>query len=290
MAETLTCYRHPDRETGVSCSECGRGLCPDCMRFAPVGIRCPEHAGEAQGAKRVVQRVQSQTTRNVGWVAKGLVFVNVGIYLLQLAQGAPLSANGGSIFVNGALFASRVDQDGELIGVAHGEWWRLLTAAFLHYGPIHLALNMMALWLFGPALESALGAVRFLLLYLVSGLAGSAGVLLLSPDAVTVGASGAIFGLFGAILVLERQGTPIFAGSVIPLLVINFAFTLFVPGISIGGHVGGFVGGALAILVLSRFGRRRVVHARSDLLGYAGLVAVGLLSVAVAYGSVQGYA
>lgn len=290
MAETLTCYRHPDRETGVSCSECGRGLCPDCMRFAPVGIRCPEHAGEAQGAKRVVQRVQSQTTRNVGWVAKGLVFVNVGIYLLQLAQGAPLSANAGSIFVNGALFASRVDQNGELIGVAHGEWWRLLTAAFLHYGPIHLAMNMIALWLFGPALESALGAVRFVLLYLVAGLAGSAGVLLLSPDAVTVGASGAIYGLFGAILVLERQGTYVFGGSVIPLLVINFAFTLFIPGISIGGHFGGFVGGAVAILLLSRFGRRRVVHARNDLLGYAGLVAVGLLSVAVAYGSVQGYA
>src|SRR5688500_2727053 len=277
MAETLTCYRHPDRETGVSCSECGRGLCPDCMRFAPVGIRCPEHAGEAQGAKRVVQRVQSQTTRNVGWVAKGLVGVNVGIYLLQLAQGAPVNANAGSIFVDGALFASRVDQQGELIGVAHGEWWRLLTAAFLHYGPIHLAMNMIALWLFGPALESALGAVRFVLLYLVAGLAGSAGVLLLSPDAVTVGASGAIYGLFGAILVLERQGTYVFGGSVIPLLVINFAFTLFIPGISKGGHIGGFIGGALAILVMSRFGQKKIGYARMDVLGYAGLVAVGLL-------------
>lgn len=280
MAEMLTCYRHPDRETGVSCSECGRGICPDCMRFAPVGIRCPDHSGEAQGAKRVVQRVQSQTTRSPGWIAKGLVGVNVGVYLLQLAQGAPVSANAGSIFVDGALYGP---------AVADGDWWRLITAAFLHYGPIHLAMNMLALWLFGPALESALGASRFVLLYLAAGLAGSAGVLLLSPEAVTVGASGAIYGLFGAILVLERQGTYVFGGSVIPLLVINFAFTLFIPGISIGGHFGGFVGGALAILVLSRFGRRRVVHARNDLLGYAGLVAVGILSVAVAYGRVRGY-
>jgi membrane associated rhomboid family serine protease len=263
MAETLTCYRHPDRETGVSCSECGRGLCPDCMRFAPVGIRCPEHAGEAQGPARVVQRVQSSSARNVGWIAKGLVALNVGIYLLQLAQGAPVQANAGSIFFNGALFGP---------AVADGDWWRLITAAFLHYGPIHLAMNMIALWLFGPALEAALGSARFLLLYVAAGLAGSAGALLATPDAVTVGASGAIYGVFGAILVLERQGTYVFGGSVIPLLVINFAFTLFIPGISKGGHIGGFLGGALAILVLSRFGRQRVVHARNDVLGYAGLV------------------
>lgn len=281
MAETMTCYRHPDRETGVSCSECGRGLCPDCMRFAAVGIRCPEHSGEAQGAKRVVQRVQSSTTRNPGWIAKGLVGVMVGIYLLQLAQGAPANGSGGSIYLNGVLFGPLV---------AEGEWWRLITAAFLHYGFIHLAMNMLALWLFGPALESALGASRFLMLYVVGGLAGSAGALLLTPTAATVGASGAIYGLFGAILVLERQGTYVFGGSVIPLLVINFAFTLFIPGISKGGHIGGFIGGVLAILVLSRFGKRRVAHAHNDLLGYAGLVAIAVVSVAIAYGKVRGYA
>jgi len=281
MSETLTCYRHPDRETGVSCSECGRGLCPDCMRFAPVGIRCPEHAGEAQGAKRVVQKVQTSTTRSVGWMAKTLVAVNVGIYLLQLAQGAPSSGNGGSIFENGVLYGPLV---------AEGEWWRLITAAFLHYGFIHLGMNMLALWLFGPALESVLGPARFLMLYLVGGLAGSAGALLLTPNAATVGASGAIYGLFGAILVLEREGTYVFGGSVIPLLVINFAFTLFIPGISKGGHIGGFIGGVLAILVLSRFGKQRVSHARTDLLGYVGLVAIGVVSVAIAYGKVRGYA
>jgi len=251
------------------------------MTFGAVGIRCPDHSGKAQGAARVVQRVQTSTARNVGWVARALVFANVGIYLLQLAQGAPARGNGGSIYLNGVLFGPLV---------AEGEWWRLITAAFLHYGFIHLAMNMLALWLFGPALENALGAGRFLLLYLVAGLAGSAGALLVTPNAATVGASGAIYGVFGAILVLERQGTYVFGGSVIPLLVLNFAFTLFIPGISKGGHIGGFVGGALAILVLSRFGTKRVAHARNDLLGYAGMVAIGVLSVAIAYGKVRGYA
>lgn len=276
MTETLRCYRHPDRETGVSCSECGRGICPDCMRFAPVGIRCPDHSGEARGTTRAIQRTQAVTAASPGIVAKALVAVNVGIYLLQLAGGAPVSGAGGAIFENGALYGPLV---------ADGEWWRLVSAAFLHYGFVHLAMNMLALWWFGPPLEAALGSGRFLLLYLAAGLAGSAGALLLSPDAVTVGASGAIYGVFGAILVLERQGTYVFGASVIPLLVLNFAFTLFIPGISKGGHIGGFVGGALAILLVSRFGRRRIVGgvARFDALGYAGLLAIGLLSVAVAY-------
>src|SRR3712207_2882573 len=141
MAETLRCYRHPDRETGVSCSECGRGICPDCMHFGPVGIRCPEHAGQRQGAARVVRGVQRSTAARTGWVSMGLVAVNIGVYLLQLAQGAPVSANRGSIYVDGVLFGP---------AVADGDWWRLLTAAFLHYGPIHLALNMLVLYLFGP--------------------------------------------------------------------------------------------------------------------------------------------
>ena len=281
MAEMLTCYRHPDRETGVSCSECGRGICPDCMHFGPVGIRCPEHAGQRQGAARVVRGVQRRTAAAPGWAAKTLIGINVGVYLLQLAQGAPISADRGSIFENGALYGPLV---------ADGEWWRLLTAAFLHYGPLHLALNMLVLYLFGPALEGVLGSIRFLLLYLAAGLAGSAGALLMEPDAVTVGASGAIYGLFGAMLVLERQGTYVFGGSVIPLLVINLAITFLIPGISIGGHLGGLAGGALAILVLSRFGQRRVIYASHDVLGYAGLVAVALLSVAVAYWKVRGFA
>ena len=280
MAEVLTCYRHPDRETGVSCSECGRGICPDCMVFGPVGIRCPEHSGQRQGAAKVVQSVQRQSAARTGWVSMTLIGVNVGVYLLQLAQGAPISANRGSIYVNGVLFGP---------AVADGDWWRLLTAAFLHYGPLHLALNMLVLYLFGPPLESVLGPARFLLLYIAAGLAGSAGALLMEPEGLTVGASGAIYGLFGAMLVLERQGTYVFGGSVLPLLVINLAITFVIPGVSIGGHLGGLAGGALAMLVLSRFGQKRVVYGSRDLLGYVGLISVAVLSIAIAYFKVRGY-
>ncbi len=281
MAELLRCYRHPDRETGVSCSECGRPICPDCMTFSPVGIRCPDHSGKAQGAARVVQNVQRRTRSNPGIVTMTLIAINVGIYLLQLAGGAPISANAGWIYEHGALFGPYV---------AQGDWYRLLSAAFLHYGPIHLGMNMLALWWIGRPLEDWLGPVRYILLYLVSGLAGSAGALIANPTAVTVGASGAIFGILGAAIVLERQQTYVLGGSAITLLVVNLAFTFAVPGISIGGHLGGLAGGALAILALSQFGKRSAVHSRFDVVSIASLLAIGLVSVAVAYWKVKGYA
>ena len=204
MAETLRCYRHPDRETGVSCSECGRGICPDCMTFGPVGIRCPDHSGKARGAAKVVQNVQRSTSRNPGIVTMTLIGINVGIYLLQLAGGAPVNGNGGWIFEHGALYGPLV---------AQGDWYRLLTAAFLHYGPIHLGLNMLALWWIGRPLENYLGPVRYLLLYLVSGLAGSAGALIVNPTVPTAGASGAVYGILGAAIVLERQGNYVLGGA-----------------------------------------------------------------------------
>ena len=289
VAELLRCYRHPDRETRVSCSECGRGICPDCMVFAPVGIRCPDHAGEVQGVKRVADRVQWRAA-HPGIVTKAIVATSVGIYLLQLAGGASINANSGWIYEHFALVAVGIDSSGEVVGVSQGEWWRLITAAFLHYGPIHLGMNMLAVWWIGRPLEDALGPLRYLLLYLVSGLAGSAGALLVSPTAVTVGASGAIFGILGAAIVLERQRTYVLGGSAITLLVLNLAFTFAVPGISIGGHLGGLAGGALAILAMSHFGRRSAVYARQDLSSYVGLVAIALVSVAIAYWKVRGYA
>jgi len=281
MAETLTCYRHPDRETGVSCSECGRGICPDCMTFSAVGIRCPDHAGQAQGAARVIRNVNRRSTARPGIVTTTLIAVNVGIYLLQLAQGAPISASAGSIYDWGVLNAFEV---------AQGDWYRLLSAAFLHYGPIHLGMNMLALYWIGRPLEAWLGPIRYLLVYLVSGIAGSAGALIVTPNANTVGASGAIFGILGAAIVLERQGTYVLGGSAISLLVVNLAFTFAVPGISIGGHLGGAAGGALCILALSQLGKRSAVYGRIDLLSIASIAAVGLLSFAVAYWKVRGYA
>jgi len=281
MAELLRCYRHPDRETGVSCSECGRPICPDCMTFGPVGIRCPDHSGKARGAAKVVQNVQRTTGRNQGIVTTTLIGINVGIYLLQLAGGASINANSGWIFEHGALYGPLV---------AQGDWYRLLTAAFLHYGPIHLGMNMLALWWIGRPLEAYLGSVRYLMLYLVSGLAGSAGALIASPNGITVGASGAIFGILGAAIVLERQGNYVLGGSALTLLIVNIAFTFAVPGISIGGHLGGLAAGALSILVLSRFGKGSAAYSRIDVLSIASLIAIGALSVAVAYWKVRGYA
>jgi len=280
MAELLRCYRHPDRETGVSCSECGRPICPDCMTFGPVGIRCPDHSGQAQGAQRIVQNVRRRSARNPGVVTTTLVAINVGIYLLQLAGGAPVTANAGTIWENGVLYGP---------AVANGDWYRLITAAFLHYGPIHLGMNMLAIWWIGRPLEDYLGPIRYLMLYLVSGLAGSAGALLFNPTGLTVGASGAVFGILGAAIVLERQQTYVLGGSAITLLVINLAFTFAVPGISIGGHLGGLAGGALAILAMSRFGRGSAAYSRFDLVSIACLLAIGVLSVAVAYWRVKGY-
>ncbi|MDX6439783.1 MAG: hypothetical protein QOF45_2366 [Gaiellaceae bacterium] len=282
MTELLRCYRHPDRETGVSCSECGRPICPDCMTFSPVGIRCPDHSGKARGAARVVQNVQRSTSRNPGIVTTTLIAINVGIYLLQLAGGASVNANSGWIFEHGALYGPLV---------AQGDWYRLITAAFLHYGPIHLGMNMLALWWIGRPLESWLGPVRYLLLYLVSGLAGSAGALIVTPTGITVGASGAIFGILGAAIVLERQQTYVLGGSAVSLLIVNLAFTFYFRGsISIGGHLGGLAGGALCILALSQLGKRSAVYSRIDLLSIASIVAIGALSVAVAYWKVRGYA
>jgi membrane associated rhomboid family serine protease len=149
---------------------------------------------------------------------------------------------------------------------------------------------MLALWWIGRPLESYLGSVRFLLLYLVSGLAGSAGALLVTPTGVTVGASGAIYGILGAAIVLERQGTYVLGGAALPLLIVNLAFSFAVPGISIGGHLGGAAAGALCILALSQLGKGSAAYRRIDLLSVVSLLAIGAISVAIAYWKVRGYA
>src|SRR5206468_8159847 len=146
----------------------------------PVGQRCPEHSGKPQGVARMSSGIRGlSTTGGVGLVTRTLIGINVGIFLLELATGGNIDGVGSKIFERGALFGPLV---------ANGDWWRLFTAAFLHYGPVHLAMNMLALWWLGQPVEAALGRARFLLLYIVAGLAGSAGALLLNPLSVTVGA------------------------------------------------------------------------------------------------------
>jgi membrane associated rhomboid family serine protease len=289
--EKMFCYRHPDRETGVSCSECGRGICPDCMVFAPVGIRCPDHSGQPQGAQRVARQVRGAGVAGTGaLVTKGLIGANVLVYLFNLAQGASLTENAGELFFDWALIGQAQLTTGEAIGVAEGDWWRLITSAFLHGSIIHLGFNMLMLFWIGAPIEEAIGRARFIILYLVSGLAGSAGALVLTNAGdVTVGASGAIFGLLGAALVFERQRTFVLGGSALSIIVLNLVLTFAVPNISIGGHVGGLIGGALGGLALSRFGRAHVVYGRPGVIGFAALVAVGVASVLLAYWRVENY-
>jgi membrane associated rhomboid family serine protease len=219
-------------------------------------------------------------------VTKILIGLNVLVFLAMLGGGGSFGRAGGDLYERGALFITRLSSDGELIGLSQGEWYRLLSAAFLHAGILHLALNMYVLWIFGTGLEEAMGRGRFVLLYLVSGLAGSAGALLLSPEAVTVGASGAVFGLFGAAFVLERQAG-IRNGPVMGIIVLNLVFTFLIPNISIGGHLGGLAGGALAMLALSRFGRGHALYGRLGAAGAAGLAAVAMGSVVLAYLQVE---
>ena len=146
---------------------------------------------------------------------------------------------------------------------------------------------MVVLWIIGAPVEEALGRGRFLAIYLISGLAGSAGALLFDPNAITVGASGAIFGILGAALVLEQQRNYVLGGSALSFLVVNLIITFAIPNISIGGHLGGLAGGVLGTLALSRFGRTHAIYGRPGLLGAAGLVAVAVASVALAYWRVE---
>jgi membrane associated rhomboid family serine protease len=169
--------------------------------------------------------------------------------------------------------------------VYDGDWYRLVTAMFLHAGILHIAFNMLALYWLGTVVEQAIGTWRFLLVYFVSGLAGSAGALLLTgPFAVTVGASGAIFGIMGALLVLEYVATGTFAGQALTLILLNLALTFAIPNISVGGHLGGLVGGILATFALLHFR-----HARPRWIGPALVVAVGAASLVVAYARVESY-
>ncbi len=280
--DTMVCYRHPSQETAVTCSTCGRPICPDCMVFAAVGIKCPECAGRATGAQKTARRIGTSAGQGTGAiVTKTLIGINVAVYLVQIAQANDIRGVDGPLFENGVLFGPLV---------AEGEWWRLITSGFLHASPIHLLFNMLMLWWFGAALETLLGRGRYIAIYLISILAGSAGALLVAPDSAVVGASGAVFGILGAGLVLERNRIQVFGGSALLVVGFNLVLSFVLSYVSLGGHLGGLAGGVACILVLTQFGRRHAVYGRADVLTIAGLVGIAVISVAIAYFRVRGYA
>src|SRR5829696_7481051 len=300
--EPRYCYRHPDRETGLSCSECDRPICYECMTPAPVGLRCPEHSGKAQGVRKVTQAAERAVTgaggRRVNAVTMALIGINIAVYLAELGAGGTINGTSNWIFDHGASVLSGVYQDGQLypvpenvfapgvdfVGFAHGEWWRIFTPMFLHYGPFHLAMNMYSLFFAGSILEWQIGRWRFLLLYLVAGLAGSAGAFLWNPDSIGVGASGAIFGVLGALYVLERRGNIATGGQIAALIVINLIFTFALSSyISVGAHVGGLIGGVAVMFLMLR-------ASRSAAIAVGAAAAVTVASLVLSYWQARGYA
>ena len=263
------CYRHPDRETWVSCTRCERPICPDCLRPAAVGFQCPQCVAEGNAS------VRRPTTPYGGAVAErpGLVSIVLGVLNVLAFAVTALTSPGG---VTGNIGSKLFDQL-ELVPIrvaADGQYWRLIGAAFLHIGLLHLAGNMLSLAIVGPALERVFGAWRFLTVYLAGALGGSVAVYLFgSPYGAVAGASGAIFGLFAAtLIVLRRLGLD--ARFMVLAIGLNFVVS-FRPGISLLGHLGGFVAGGLTALT--------VVHAPKGSRTQVQLLAIGgLLALLVA--------
>jgi membrane associated rhomboid family serine protease len=237
------CYRHPDRQSFVLCQRCGRTVCGECQTPAPVGVICPECMREQRATAprtkpAVLTRARSAAGRGAPVVTYSLIGITVAVYLLQLVPGLAITDR--------LLYAGVYSIPGNF------EPWRMLTSVFVHSTGLifHVLLNMYTLWIFGQLLEGLLGRWRFLSLSLISGLAGSIGVLWLGdPRTGVVGASGAIFGLLGAFLVIQRR----LGGDATQLLIllgINLVIG-FIPGFNIAwqAHLGGLVGGALVGLI-----------------------------------------
>jgi membrane associated rhomboid family serine protease len=269
MAET--CYRHPDRETRVSCSSCGRPICPDCMTPTPVGMRCPECM--RQQRTKVVQGAGGSATGF--WQAPAtfvLIAINVVAYLIELTAGAGgLNNPSGSVINDLALRG---------VSVAAGEWYRLITGGFLHASLLHIGFNMILLFMLGRMLEPALGTARFLALYFASLLAGAFGALLLTDPLVsTLGASGAVFGLIGAAFVLARgRGMNRLAAELGFLIVFNLIFTFGASNISVGGHLGGLVAGVLSALAIVA-GERGMLGPNRRYAEFAAMILIAVVSV-----------
>lgn len=287
--QAVCCYRHPDRETGITCTRCERPICPECMVSAAVGFQCPDcvrgsgaGAGAGtRGATAVGGRSRRPDIRprtiaggpivsDPRLVTKVLLAINLLVWIAVLAAGDGL--------VNDLSLLGRASFGwlGPLEGVAEGQWYRLLTAVFLHQAVLHIAFNMLSLWWLGPPLEAALGRARFLALYLLSGLGGSAlSYLLADPRQPSLGASGAIFGLLGATAVLMRR-LNYDMRPVLVLLAINLVFTFTWHNIAWQAHVGGLVVGGLVAygLVHAPPARRTLVHVGTCALALLAIVVV----------------
>ena len=276
-----TCYRHPDRQSFILCQRCGRTICPECQTPAAVGVQCPECIRDARrAASPQVRRAQRSDSRlgrilrpggTLPLVTWTIVAINVVVYLLQFLLG--------DRFTTALVFWAPLTAS---------EPWRVVTSMFAHSpfslsspsSILHILLNMYALVLIGPMLEHLLGRARFLALYLLAGYGGAVAVALLAPMTAVLGASGAIFGLFGAYFVLMRGlgGNPT---QVLVVIALNLGIGFLVPGISWQAHVGGLVVGAgVAALYLVTRRRDRAWVRRAGLAGIA-VALTAILAVAL---------
>jgi membrane associated rhomboid family serine protease len=257
-----TCYRHPTRETGVSCSSCGRPICPDCMTTTPVGMRCPDCA--RQRTKVVRMREMASVPR----VTYGLIAVNVLAFLTEQGQ----------FTIFGASIHGKVIEEGILwrygVGIQH-QYWRLVTSAFLHENLLHIGFNMYLLYLLGTMLEPAIGSIRFATIYATALLVGSFGALLATSQP-SLGASGAIFGLMGAAVVeLRSRRISVMESGIGGLIILNLILSFSIANISIGAHIGGLIGGAVAALAI-----RTADERKASAFGYAACLVLSAVAVA----------
>ena len=296
-----TCYRHPDRETWIRCQRCDKSICPDCMRDAAVGFQCPDCVKNANVGSRQNRAVYGgQRSADPRLTSYVLIGINAVVWLAIAATGGRLSrlvellslsptgrctsASAPSQYYPGISDGGICEQltSGDGLwhpGVADGAWWQLLTSAFTHVEIWHVAMNMFALFIFGPALEGIVGRARFLAIYLVSGLASSVLVLFLAGSgSSTLGASGAIFGLLGALLVLATKAR-LNSQWLMQNLIIGVVIT--VVGwrqISWQGHLGGFLGGVVTAAVIAY-----APKANRSVVQWAGVALVTLVLVALSF-------
>ncbi|MBT2524357.1 rhomboid family intramembrane serine protease [Streptomyces sp. ISL-99] len=270
------CYRHPGRETGIRCTRCERPVCPECMISASVGFQCPDcvregtGTGHAPAASRPRTIAGGAVTADPRLITKILLAINVAMFLAVLSR---------ETLVNDldliGLAVSRTTL--QVVGVADGEWYRLVTSMFLHQEFWHIGFNMLGLWWLGGPLEAALGRARYLVLYLLSGLAGSAlTYLIAAPNQPSLGASGAIFGLLGATAVLMRRMNYDMR-PVLVLLALNLLFTFTWSGIAWEAHLGGLIAGTLVAIALVHAPRERRALVQYGACGLVLLVTVGLV-------------
>ncbi len=277
-ADVRTCYRHPDRVAGIVCQRCDRPICPECMHQASVGFHCPECT--KQRAQKVYRGAAAWATKPIA--TQVLIALNVVVFVgITLTRNTVGWTTGGQLLSRSGF--GGLTADGSLVGfLVPDEPWRLITSGFLHDGIFHLGLNMWALWILGRMLEPILGRGRFVALYLTSLLGGSLGVVLVSGRSVTVGASGAIFGMLAALIVVARErNIDLMRSRLLPILGLNLLITLTIPGISIGGHLGGLVAGGVAGLVFIEGGKR--LGSQASTLTTVAVSALGVGLAVVAY-------